>query len=1294
MKTSKSENESLIGKLEAELTLKQEELNLLLTDRAAKEAEFANIIHENALCPKIDDINQLPIGIKQQQNDAVNDNLVPQSEVSDTVPIATGMADCQKQSSSFISDESELEEAIELVVSSTKNSVGADSTRCSNSCKTCSEMRQYVKRINSLTLENNKLKAQLDASHLSPVSPDCSRDTTNVPSTPRSNCARPVDLETLFRATPRRTKVDSTSPSHCSQTDITSDLKESLKEATRSRDKIDEMHEHLLQQHHKLEKDLNVLNAEKNSLIVELEQASSLVSLLESSQESLSSSKLQAEQERNELKSRAEYLAKQLRETKSELELTRSKLHVSHDTVKTLEDKIRLLEIDRDSIIQKLNMLERECLHLQGEIDLIVDEKNRQEKRIKELLLDLTTMEGEKAELEETIFKQLLNLNDLRHQLQQKETTADESSQSIDTMDGDRFSHFERLERVESQLHLATASNQDTLDVSCGPELTEKIEMFQLPDQFSTAEERTESLLWSSPQLQPDMRSFESTPLTGQHLSPYVNKSSDQSFEGPSIQTDHDGFRSIASILSVIVLQQKLRAARAESKLEKLGDELANTEMSLGEINADRRKLVEEIILLKQENQTLLEKLSDSIMSRQSSEALVLEGESCVETVDCTTYSSTHIHEAKLEKSLCNRKLQSTVGSLALALVKLKIRERSLVKENKKLAHNEQLLLDRQGQIEKRLSDIGSQMVLISSCMVELKNEAVVHLRATNECSTDALSKLHSSATHLRDKAEQLLSEKHNLEKQVDASTGKTNELQSQNSELLLENCRVVEMVSEKNQAINELEQQVEALNTQLTSKEEQFTQVMMQLRKDHEREKQDNAESIASLKSGADDSVNELKFYLLHEKEASSLLRAQLENSISEKAAAEISVKTLEEERNRLLETITSLEEETSASTSILLDYQDTIAKLKSCESKLELSEKLRLQLQSQLDDETNVLNQTVTSQAATIEMLNANLQSIAHERDTHKDAMSSLNCKVLSLASERDSLSAQLTTAANEYNVLKSENTNLKHELSVRGNQSDRTDCSVRTYSSCEHVGTVCEEQRLGSPNADLIDILSAPQLSKKDVEAVSDKMRQLHTILSQVQEERSSLKHEVKHLREFKESSSDLVSREEVELLLRKNSESFRSHLVQSQNEISRLTRELESRDQPRITKFTTPFSTAADGSSRPQFEVSLETPRVSNMATKHTSKLSPRYRKQKSPKEPSKVRSKERFEVKNHSIFNLFKDSKKSGRKEFIKYRDNTKDSRSVNSSEPISPGEKRKREQAELMIKSLRRKYEI
>jgi hypothetical protein len=369
---------------------------------------------------------------------------------------------------------------------------------------------------------------------------------------------------------------------------------------------------------------------------------------------------------------------------------------------------------------------------------------------------------------------------------------------------------------------------------------------------------------------------------------------------------------------------------------------------------------------------------------------------------------------------------------------------------------------------------------------------------------------------------------------------------------------------------------------------------------------------------------------------------------------------------------------------------------RVQSSQSESELAKKLRQQLESQLNakaEEAEVLNQTVLSQTARIEELCLQIRYIAQEREHEKNAMSQIHAKAHSLASERDDLLSKLIAATDEANALRAENEKLKHNIRP---SSSGTDCTDKTFSSCEYVGTVCEDE---APERDILltDIL---QISDQDNHPVRNKMSELHSIISEVQEERSSLKQEIKHLRQFKDSyerlkheSSDLVHRDEVERMLQRTSQSYSSLLIESQNEILRLNKELEFRDQPRVTNFTSPF-TATSASNCPKFEISLETPRISNSAPKSHTKPSRPRPKSKSPRAPTQVSSKERFEVKKGtSIFTLFRDTKKTGRKDNIKYRDanKDKDARSINSSEPISPGEKRKREHAEQMRQAMRRR---
>eukprot|EP00804_Cyclotella_cryptica_P022641 CCRYP_009488-RA/>CCRYP_009488-RA protein AED:0.11 eAED:0.11 QI:0/-1/0/1/-1/1/1/0/2248 len=512
------------------------------------------------------------------------------------------------------------------------------------------------------------------------------------------------------------------------------------------------------------------------------------------------------------------------------------------------------------------------------------------------------------------------------------------------------------------------------------------------------------------------------------------------------------------------------------------------------------------------------------------------------------------------------------------------------------------------------------------------------------------------------------------------------------------------------NQELIWLKQQQKTRKSLLASNEEDCAHTMSERKKSHQLRTHGYSELMSNLKL-ENNALCDQKQCLEHEKETISSLRCELQTVIAEKDEMERSMKASQQnmmhEMNCLLGTIASLKSEKESLTAQLRECQAATMhfsqRVKSSESECELAKKLRRQLESQLNDRTveaDALKQTVTSQAARIEELHLKVRLLSQEKDADRTVLSAMHCDMKSLAAERDIVSSQLTNATNDLNALRAEHENLKHELrsSLSGSAAlDGTDCSVKTFGSCEYVGTVCEESLPVSPGRDIISILSSPQISEEDIHHVLKKMRQLHSILSQVQDERTSLKQEVQYLKTVKESHENQKQRypldtTEVDMLLRRTSKSFNTLIVENQNEILRLNRELEDRDQPRLPNYTTPNSALSTPGLK--FEVSLKTPRVSNLVAKNNVRSSPRPRpKSKSPRFSNKVRSKERFEIrKGQSIFSMFRDTKKSGRKDKIKYREANKDTRSVDS-EPLSPGEKRKREQAEQMMKSLRRRCE-
>lgn len=1156
---------------------------------------------------------------------------IPKSELVPSTQIST--TEC-----SFLSGEDELEQAIELVISSARSKAGSN-IDTSKACISCNSCVRFADQVTCLKLENERLKSELEKSHQGLFTPS---QPPICMSPDASACAKPVDLETLFSANSRNDDGSSTSSSHYAQSSKLSALEDSLRNTIQSRNQLKKLYHYLIRNYQDLERNLRDINAEKNSAIDELKEASSLVSLLESSHESLQSDKLIAEQQRDELKLRVDDSRKHLNSAKSELQLMDSKFNAANDAIKSMNDKINELQSERKAYLEKLKRTEHQLTEANIEIDLISDERTKQEEKIKGLLSCLTAVDEEKSVLEDSLAELSQTIDDLQQQINQKESIIDDLSHTINEMKGEMASCFERLEDAESKLNSATYLNDCALEHLWTPKKKANTLAIYSVEQHQSPQE-------------PKIQLIETT-----------------RDESPKVYKHQDRFKLIAANLSVIVLQQKLRASRAkrqqkskESDLFDLSENLAVAETSIGELNVDRRRLAEDVVRLTGENEILSLKLEECNMSRPTSEALVLEDECGVEAVNCFSYSSLH-NQTEVASSESNLNLQSTIAKLALALVKLKIRERSLLRKANETRKNEVQLQNKLMKLQKHLPKVVNEANAVTDSMADFKSEIVNTIRKEQKHLLRELREL-SPASMLQHKVYQLLDEKQSLHAQI---TRLEMEIRALDAELQTKNYESqCTNNDEASPGSRDIDREVNDLVLQIDA-----------LKREHEQEKSD-----------ATDELDQVKFYLLHEKEAASLLRAQLDKVLSQNDELTKFSQTREEEHHRLAQAASSLKAENDSLSAAEYEHDSTMAykKVKSCEHELELSEKLRLQLQSQLDAETNALN-LVHTQKNLIGDLNSKIEELSHESEAKEEALSTMNCKIISLASERDNLSAQLASVADEFNTLRSEHENLKYSYQLLSrDESDRTDSSVKTFSSCEHLGTVCEEERPLSPGRDIIEILSAPQLSKTDIQAVSDKMHQLHSILSKVQEERSSLKQEVKQLREFKDSSSHLA------MLLRKNSDSLRSHLIESQNEVARLKRKLQTLDQPRITNFASPFTTFTSESNRPQFELSLETPRVSNLATKHHAKSSPKYRKSKSPQESNKVRSKERFEVKKGiSLFNMFKDTKKSGRKDFIKYRNANKDSHSINSFEPISPGEKRKREQAELMIKSLRRRYEV
>ena len=142
---------------------------------------------------------------------------------------------------------------------------------------------------------------------------------------------------------------------------------------------------------------------------------------------------------------------------------------------------------------------------------------------------------------------------------------------------------------------------------------------------------------------------------------------------------------------------------------------------------------------MRKENDALSAKLNGFSISRSLSEALVLDNDCEVEAVNCTRYPPVRLKEAKPDRPpcneniqhntqvehgspLCNKNLHSKIGGLALALIRLKICERSLMKANEELKDSEILFKDKMVRTEKVITQLLSD-----------KNHPQVQIAESNE---------------------------------------------------------------------------------------------------------------------------------------------------------------------------------------------------------------------------------------------------------------------------------------------------------------------------------------------------------------------------------------------------------------------------------------------------------------------------------------------------------------------------------------------------------------------------------
>lgn len=313
-----------------------------------------------------------------------------------------------------------------------------------------------------------------------------------------------------------------------------------------------------------------------------------------------------------------------------------------------------------------------------------------------------------------------------------------------------------------------------------------------------------------------------------------------------------------------------------------------------------------------------------------------------------------------------------------------------------------------------------------------------------------------------------------------------------------------------------------------------------------------------------------------------------------------------------------------------------------------------------------------------------------------------------------ERDDLASKLNMAAKELESCRKDRESLAAEVALNksqhhpvslGSNSSDFGCNISRIDIADGDSDTPQKTNisLSTPQKQFIEILNLSQISEQDFDSVCDKMSKAQSILSQIEEERRLLKKEVKHLRRHLESTREELAtvknnctemnrqtkalretvdqtkellkesevennqmsldleraQQEIERIRIGSSKSYNAIISQSQEEICRLQGELKSRDEARkwISEPAMSPSKRGKGTSpKPKyksktismFDISFDTPVASNQKSNDASAT----RKNNT----GTVRSEERFKVeKGKSMFGMFKDMKKSGRKDKIKYR---------------------------------------
>ena len=427
---------------------------------------------------------------------------------------------------------------------------------------------------------------------------------------------------------------------------------------------------------------------------------------------------------------------------------------------------------------------------------------------------------------------------------------------------------------------------------------------------------------------------------------------------------------------------------------------------------------------------------------------------------------------------------------------------------------------------DDEITSLTSKLATADTQLTNLRDKLAANLAANDELATvrdhfQALAaKLAVNILQLKMKSKKSTDKVHQLEKEKKA------ELNTQTEALEEMITGLEKSVSAKDEEIHQLNAKImnntglfkdlHRQNDQLSSQREGHSILVDQLRTENEAlmEVEVNLQVERKAASTLKDQLKQAEDTLLELQASKLCLENRLEEVLQDKSH-------LSSEVNDMHDTIATLETGKEALASSLQDYKEKTVRMSTQVTVLENQARSNAQhiisIESQLSakfKEVEVLNKTINSHEVTMVNFRNQMQSIDKEKLSLEGTLSSLHSRMDRVIGERDDLTFQLVKAMKDLNSVREE----RKKLVTIQNPSNHevTDQDVTYSCEVEMARNNETTQPDVTPQNSISEILTASCISEREVSFVVDKMENVRTVISQIEQERKVLRKEAKQLR----------------------------------------------------------------------------------------------------------------------------------------------------------------------------------